>query len=134
MAAPEGNTNALGNEGGRPPLYDDPQKLSQKVDEYFNIPGQKITISGLAYHLGFESRQSFYDYEEKIEFSYVVKKARLRVEMSYEEKLSNSACTGPIFALKNMGWKDKTEQDVRYPDGVKIKHVYQEGNDPLPDA
>lgn len=131
MAAPKGNNFALNNNGGRPAVYDDPQKLAEAIEDYFNPmtykeentkqgvikteagrqPREKVTISGLCYHLGFESRQSFYDYEERQEFSYVVKRARLRVEMSYEQRLQENACTGSIFALKNMGWKDKSEVD-----------------------
>jgi hypothetical protein len=130
MAAPKGNNYAIGNNGGRPPLYSDPETLAQTVDEYFK-DNPKVTISGLALYLGFESRQSFYDYEEKEEFSYIVKRSRLFVEMTYEERLAGNNCTGSIFALKNMGWKDKTEVDNRFPDGVRVKHVYQEGNDPL---
>lgn len=131
MPAPKGNKNALDNEGGRPAIYDDPQKLSEAIEDYFNPmtyteektkqgivksetgrqPRTKVTMSGLAYHLGFESRQSIYDYKEKVEFSYIIKRALLLVEMSYEQRLSEQACTGSIFALKNMGWKDKTEVD-----------------------
>lgn len=108
--------------GGRPPLFDSPEDLQAKVDEYFDDDDHKwmqglegmyqkepITICGLAYFLGFESRQSFYDYEKRDGFSYIIKKARLKVESEYEIKLSRSNPTGSIFALKNMGWADRTE-------------------------
>lgn len=108
MAAPIGNKYAIGNEGGRPALFTDVNKLMESIDEYFENYSP-ITITGLALHLGFESRQSFYDYEKNEVFSYVIKRARLRVESMYEEKLLGNNCTGPIFALKNMGWTDKTE-------------------------
>lgn len=103
--------------GGRPPIFETPEAMQKAIDEYFHPewseqPIKKVTISGLAYHLGFESRQSFYDYEEREEFSYIVKRARIRVEMNYEERLAENSCTGAIFALKNMGWKDKTEVDA----------------------
>lgn len=125
MPAPKGNKNALGNEGGRPALFSSPEELQAKVDAYFNGGANKkeyptlagsveipiYTISGLAYFLGFTSRQSFYDYENRVEFSDTIKKARLRIEMNYEENLIDKACTGSIFALKNMGWSDKTEID-----------------------
>jgi DNA-packaging protein gp3 len=105
--------------GGRPPIYDTPEQMQADIDLYFSMTDIKeVTITGLALHLGFESRQSFYDYEQKPEFSYIVKRARLRVEMGYEIKLSGNNCTGAIFALKNMGWKDKTETELS--GGVKI--------------
>lgn len=117
------------NLGGAPPLYDNPETLQQKIDQYFDngvatrqvIIGKgenkqtldvKVpTITGLCLFLGFESRQSFYDYEKRIEFSYTIKKARMRVEKEYEELLQWGNTTGAIFALKNLGWKDETFTD-----------------------
>lgn len=121
--APKGNQNAIGNNGGAPPFYDTPEALQLKIDEYFNGGANKRTIyteergyqislytlAGLAYFLGFESRQSLYDYEKRVEFSYQIKRARLRIEMNYEENLSDKSPTGSIFALKNMGWTDRQE-------------------------
>jgi hypothetical protein len=71
---------------------------------------EPITITGLALYLGFESRQSFYDYEKRDGYSYIIKRARMRVENAYEHRLDSKNPTGPIFALKNMGWSDK--QDI----------------------
>jgi len=96
---------------GPPAKYDSPEELEILIEDYFNLEGKK-TISGLAYHLGFASRQSLYDYEDKEDFAYIVRRGRLRVEVYYEERLQETACTGAIFALKNMGWKDKTEQEI----------------------
>lgn len=121
--APKGNKNAVGNEGGRPALFNSPGELQKAIDDYFNGGANKrliivglgtmeipcYTICGLAYYLGFVSRQSFYDYEKNIVFSDIIKKARLRIEMAYEERLADTGCTGAIFALKNMDWHDKTE-------------------------
>ena len=59
--------------------------------------------------LGFCDRQSLYDYEKREEFSCIIKSARLAVENDYELSLRSNSCTGAIFALKNMGWRDKTE-------------------------
>ena len=125
MGAAAGNKNALGNDGGRPAMYETAEDLQAKIDEYFGGGANKrtyatlagpistsvYTVSGLAYFLGFSSRQSFYDYENRIEFSDNIKRARLRIEISYEENLLDKACTGSIFALKNMGWSDKSEID-----------------------
>lgn len=139
MPAPKGNKNAEGNDGGRPSLYDDPILLSEKIDSYFNGGANKrivvvgkgenrheveipiLTITGLCYYLGFESRQSFYDYEEKVEYSYIIKKARLRIEMQYEEMLQmDVSAAGPIFALKQFDWKDKIETPVDHSGEIVI--------------
>lgn len=117
--------------GGRPRIYVSDEELEDTVNKYFiHILGQKetkvddkgnmreewtrlpepATITGLALYLGFESRQSIYDYEKEGQFSYIIKNARLRVECEYEKKLTTAQSpTGAIFALKNMGWKDKQE-------------------------
>lgn len=131
MAAPEGNKFALGNTGGRPPKFESVEDLEKKIDEYFDSCtiktdgigtvisyGDTLTITGLAFHLGFESRQSFYDYEQKQEFSYTIKRARLRVEMFYERRLTGTSPTGAIFALKNFGWKDSQEITHNLPKGI----------------
>jgi len=113
--------------GGRPPLFETPEALEQKIEEYFEscrskvvtlingdgeredktLYGDTVTITGLALYLGFESRQSFYDYEKHDEFSYIIKRARLTVETEYEKRLQSKNPTGSIFALKNMGWDDR---------------------------
>ena len=123
MPAPKNNKNAIGNKGGSPALFKTPDELKAKIDEYFsNCPDKKeivtqagivkinvYTICGLAYYLGFESRQSFYDYEKRVEFSYIIKRCRLRIEMNYEQNLQFNNSTGSIFALKNMDWHDTVE-------------------------
>jgi len=105
---------------GRPPLFKNAKDLQKAIDAYIKKPPTRkiqtkdisydvpiVTISRLCYELGFESRQSFYDYEEKPEFTYTIKRARLYIESEYEGNLSSPGCTGSIFALKNMGWDDK---------------------------
>lgn len=99
---------------GRPPAYTSADELQDKIAEYFEQcedQNRPPTISGLALHTGFESRQSFYDYEKKEEFTYTIKKARLLMESIYEEKLHGNSNAGAIFALKNFGWSDRQEID-----------------------
>lgn len=129
--------------GGRPVIFETPEEFELKVEEYFEyVKGESevvcdsdedgnpvdrevwirkpepITITGLCLFLGFESRQSFYDYEKRQGFSYIVKKARLRVENHYEGSAQYAKTpTFHIFALKNMGWSDKTEIDHKSTDG-----------------
>lgn len=115
------------NMGGRPAKFDNPEDLQKKVDEYFDWAKQENngikTITGLALFLGFESRQSIYDYEKDGTFSYIIKNARLRVEEGYEERLHTGIPTGAIFALKNMGWKDKVETGFTDNDGKDVSPV-----------
>jgi hypothetical protein len=110
MAAPKGNKFAIGNTGGRPPIYSNAEELCIKINEYFNIcsEGEKATITGLALYLGFCTRKSLDDNEGRSEeFLYTIKRAKLAVENSYEM----SGQTIDIFALKNMDWHDKTETE-----------------------
>jgi hypothetical protein len=90
------------------------QRPTRKVKDVIVVrEPEPPTITGLALHLGFASRQSFYDYEERGEYSYIIKNARLRVEKGYELRLHRNNPTGSIFALKNMGWSDKQEIDQK---------------------
>jgi len=95
---------------GRPRIFETAEDLEKAIQAFFDS-GEKRTITGLALSIGFESRQSIYDYEKDGKFSYIIKKARLMVENAYEEMLFDDKPTGAIFALKNMGWADsqKTE-------------------------
>ncbi len=99
------------------PNYKTDKELRDKIQDYFDNgivikkSVQVPTISGLCLHLGFESRQSFYDYQKKDKFSYTIKRARLRIEKEYEEQLQVGNTVGAIFALKNLGWSDKQEID-----------------------
>jgi len=97
---------------GRPPKYKTAEELQNAIDLYWELLDKsKPTITGLALALGFESRQSFYRYEQDGEFSYTIKKARLRIEEVYEQNLHGNAAAGSIFALKNFGWSDRQELD-----------------------
>lgn len=111
----------MAGSGGRPPAFETPEELQVMVDSYFeslvmrNKEGDVIghspaLVTGIALHLGFCTRQSFYDYEKKPLFTYTIKVARLRVESSYEGQLFGKSTAGAIFGLKNVGgWSDKTE-------------------------
>lgn len=114
MAAPKGNKNALGNNGGHPPIFKSPVEMQAKAEEYFTACRENeepLTVCGLALALGFCDRQSLYDYQAKVEFSGLIKRLRAVIEEGYEKRLHGNSPTGAIFALKNMGWKDKTEHE-----------------------
>lgn len=131
----------MAHPGGRPPVFETDEDLQAAIHEYFD-KGVKIkpvvvgkppnnfvqnipvpTITGLCYYIGFDSRQSFYDYEQRPQFSYTVKRARLFIEQEYEEQLQIGNNIGAIFALKNFGWRDKTEQEVYGKDGAPLINI-----------
>ena len=133
---------------GRPPKFKNPEELEALIDEYFAsckpeyvkddegkimvttkgfpiVKHNPYTITGLALHLGFVSRQSIYDYENRNdEFSYIIKKARLHCE-NYVERgtLAGEIPPAPgIFVLKNYGWKDT--QGIEHSGEVGLFDAY----------
>lgn len=112
------------------------QKLDNLISQYFEIispvteteeikSAKKAdrdfpTISGLALHLGFSSTQEMEAYELKGKYAEKIKRARLRVIADYEKKLHVTSSTGAIFALKSMGWNERSESK---PIDDKAKHV-----------
>lgn len=95
---------------GRPLKYKTVEELQEVIDAYFALNPERPTVTGLALHLGFNSRKSFYNYEERPEFLHTIKSATLRIESMHEANLYNGASTGSIFWLKNREWTDKQEQ------------------------
>lgn len=120
MQSSKANKYGNGNTVGRPPHFETPEDLHAKAMEYFEDcikEKEKVTITGLCLALGFSSRSSLDDYEKRSdEFSYIVKRCRLAVENSYEK----GGQTIDIFALKNMGWKDKSEVDNNLAGSVQV--------------
>lgn len=112
------------------PLYDNAVDLQIMIDDYYEngietakvivgagsntkeIEIKKPTLSGLVLHLGYENRNSFYDQERVPHLSGTIKRARERISQHYENHLMSGYSVGAIFALKNMGWIDKTEQTI----------------------
>jgi len=157
VAAPVGNKYAVGNNGGRPAKYETAEELCAACDEYFiYIQGESktttkevknedgsieteefhewvrhpepATVTGLVLFLGFSSKSSLEDQEKRgEEFSAVIKRARLRVEHGYEMKLHGDKNTGAIFALKNMGWRDKVETGITDSEGKDVRPILQFG-------
>jgi len=112
---------------GHPRKFATAEALQTAIDTYFDkCKAEEVRpgVCALALELGFADRQSLYDCEKIHEYSCIIKRARLRVESSYEDRLSEHSCAGAIFALKNMGWHDKTEQDIT-TGGEKISGVLQ---------
>ena len=93
-------------------IFQTPEQLQTAVDEYFGNT-RKPTLSGLAYSLNID-RQTLYNYADREKYFDIIKRAQEKVESVYEERLIyENNPTGVIFALKNMGWKDKQEIEQR---------------------
>lgn len=93
-------------------MYKTVQELQKKIDSYFaTVPEDETLITWLALHLWFTSRQALINYQEKPEFVDAIKKAKLRIEQSYEKSLRKNGRSWDIFALKNFDWRDKQEVD-----------------------
>lgn len=106
---------------GRPLKFKDSKELLEKGEAFFRKCDEEqrpYTITGLADALD-TFRDLLMDYEsgkydgeteeEHKQFSYTVKKLKNKCAQFAEERLFGSNATGPIFALKNYGWKDKVE-------------------------
>lgn len=71
---------------------------------------EPVTIAGLIFFLGFNSREEFEQMESRGKYSSALKRARLRVEAAYEKKLHQQSSTGVIFALKSFGWNERDNE------------------------
>jgi len=125
---------------GRPLKFKTVEELQKKIDAYFdscweerdirNTEGavlgkQKVqtmpyTITGLALALD-TTRETLMDYEEKDGYSDTIKMAKLRCQNFAEQQLfTGKNAAGPIFALKNYGWRDKIENELTGKDGKDL--------------
>ena len=107
---------ATKSKGGRPRIISSPKEFERLANEYFKKCrelDEPVLLTGLVDAVGLSSKHSLYEYRDREEFSYSVKKALLQVEMSYEKSLRQGGnAAGDIFALKNFEWKDKHEVDA----------------------
>jgi hypothetical protein len=98
--------------GGRPPLYEDPILMEAKIEQYFDgldKDKEVPSVAGLAFELGFASRNALWEYEQKPEFSDTIKRAKLRMEVDRTKRLlsSGTPTAGIIFDLtNNYGWRN----------------------------
>lgn len=126
------------NTVGRPPMYTTKEEIEEKIEKYFaqcegaikkddegNVLTDKygepimfgrkpLTITGLALALGFNSRQSLLNYQDKEEFMDTIMRAKAKVEQYAEERLfDKDGANGAKFSLANnfKGWKEKQEID-----------------------
>ncbi|WP_162996482.1 terminase small subunit [Mucilaginibacter celer] len=95
------------------------ETVDQKI---WDRPPEPATISGLAFYLGFNSRDELEAYRTGGAFADVLKRAVLRIEASYEVALHQNA-TGAMFALKSIGWNEKPPQPAGNAENNNILKV-----------
>ena len=122
--------NYFGNGGSTISIYNTPESMQDKCDEYFETcfrvkrdrdgdPYIKVikppTYTGLARYLGFSSRSQMLNYKnDDARFDGVVQRAMMVIEEYVEGKLQDSkAPNGLMFILKNNAeWEEKTKREL----------------------
>lgn len=124
---------------GRPAKFKTADQMQELIDKYFKSCEGKVlkddegeiifdkygrpviidqkppTICGLALALGFSSRQTLLNYQDKDKFMDTITRAKLKIEEYAESRLfDKDGVNGSKFTLINnfKGWKDKQEQEV----------------------
>lgn len=124
---------------GRPPKYKNVEEIEGLIDRYFedckgkpfyDADGKPVfdkygfpafidvhppTVTGLALALGFNSRQSLLNYQDKDEFMDTITRAKSRIEQYNEERLyDRDGVNGAKFQLKNnfKGWAENPEPEA----------------------
>jgi hypothetical protein len=97
----------------------DPQKENKEKPPEVEPP----TLAGLAFFLGFNSKQEFEAYETKGRYAAALQRARLRIEAVFEKKLHGHSYGGAAFALKSMGRHEGSDNKTAqaHPTGNKLK-------------
>ena len=122
---------------GRPRKFSSVEELQNEIDKFFEItPEEEQTITGLALHLEtyrkvlMEYETGKYDehFNDKIDFSNTIKRAKDRIANGYEKRCIKRGNAGDIFALKNFGWKDKQEVDMKHSGEVGLGDVFKDVN------
>lgn len=107
---------------GRPRIYENPDDMFAAGEAYIaqqTIEGGPVSVTGLAYALGLSSREALMVYERRPEYTDVVRRLKLACERYYEDYLtSGNNAAGAIFALKNMGWRDR--HDIDHGGGINL--------------
>jgi hypothetical protein len=119
--------------------YTSPEALQYAIDLYFDkaeatrgMPEfEEPTVPGLAYALGFATRQAFVEYRKDDAddgYQFVVKRALTLLESFSNQKIlkGGPATPGTIFNLKNQhGWSDKMEQTTTHKVGGTLEAMLE---------
>lgn len=91
------------------------------------------TVTGLAYHLGFKSRQALINYQGRAAFNDAITRAKMWVELMTEERLyDRDGQKGAQFSLyHNFRWKDDGKDgEGEAQSGVVLLPPVQEDPEP----
>jgi hypothetical protein len=116
--------------GGRPLKFGSPEEILNAGMVYFERckgEGRPLTITGLCIELG-TYRDVLMDYQDDRgpEFSNAVKTLKTFCENYAEEQVFiGRNCAGAIFALKNYGWRDKSDHALTDGEGKPLNTAPQ---------
>lgn len=114
---------------GKPRKFKTAEELEKQANSYFDKcdkEGKPYLVTELALHLGFTSRQDLINQEGYGDDYYdVIKRAKSRVESSYERLLYEKGTAGSIFALKNMGWSDRIDLNGQMNHTLSVDGIMQ---------
>lgn len=146
----------MNKNGGRPPKYKSVDEMQMKIDEYFTLcEGQVLvdengkavcdklghpviinsrppTVTGLALHLGFTTRQALLNYQAKSKFIDTIMRAKSRCEEYAESRLyDRDGSRGAMFSLTNnfKGWSNSPQPKEESEQLKKAKEILEGVND-----
>lgn len=98
---------------GKPLLDDKGNVMTDKNGNPVFVGKYPITVTGLALALGFNSRQTLLNYQERPEFMDTIKRAKCACEAYAEARLyDRDGARGAQFSLeKNFKWGNEAEKD-----------------------
>lgn len=146
----------MNKNGGRPPKYKSVDEMQMKIDEYFTLcEGQVLvdengkavcdkfgrpviinsrppTVTGLALHLGFTTRQALLNYQAKSKFVDTITRAKSRCEEYAESRLyDRDGSRGAMFSLTNnfKGWSNSPQPKEESEQLKQAKEILEGVND-----
>lgn len=100
--------------------FEDAKEFSDNVDAYFMAtPVEELGRAGLCVFLGI-SKETLNKLSKQPNFDEVVRMALTRIEKKYEVDLTAKGRASEVFALKQYGWADKSEAEIKGTGSIEI--------------
>ncbi len=84
-----------------------------------------LTMAGALLWLGIYDEGTLEEYAQRPEFDPSVRRLKAIIRREYERRLHTGQSTGASFAMKNMGWTEKTISEITGPGGKPLKLVVE---------